>query len=267
MARKRNDLFDLLSLLPWPVGIVTGLLAFLAIRYGIPWHFARSDGPLGPAFSSPGVTDSLSWIAWLVMGVCWVAAGVSFARRRQRARLYEDQAAAPKLEALDWRQFEQLVGEWFRRRGYWVEETGGGGRDGGVDLVVHKDGRKELVQCKQWRRRKVDVATVREMWGLLQHHQAAAVWIVSLGPFTSDAARFAEGKPIQLVTGAQLVSAMRPTPGPAAGPAMESTSGTDAPPCPRCGSPMARRQNRKTGEAFLGCTSFPRCRETQALTR
>lgn len=266
MARRNEGGFEILTKLPWPVGVVAGVLAFLAVRYGIPWYLAQSGGPIGKAFATGGPGSSLSLLAWVLLGVCWLAAGLSFLGRKQRALLYESQAARPQLEALGWRQFEQLVGEWFRRNGYSVAETGGGGSDGGVDLVVRKDGRKELVQCKQWRRRKVDVATVREMWGLLQHHRAAAVWIVSLGPFTSDAARFANGKPIQLVMGAQLVSAMRPTAGPTEGPAGEASSGTEAPPCPRCGSPMARRQNRKTGEAFMGCTSFPRCRETQALS-
>ena len=30
--------------------------------------------------------------------------------------------------------------------------------------------------------------------------------------------------------------------------------------CPRCGGDMVRRESRKTGEAFLGCRSFPGCR-------
>ena len=52
---------------------------------------------------------------------------------------------------MSWREFEMLVGEAFRRRGCFVEETGLGGKDGGIDLVVSKGGRKELVQCKQRR--------------------------------------------------------------------------------------------------------------------
>lgn len=44
------------------------------------------------------------------------------------------------------------------------------------------------------------------------------------------------------------------------------TSSQDEPACPRCGAPMAKRTNRKTGECFLGCTRFPKCRGTQALS-
>jgi restriction system protein len=46
-------------------------------------------------------------------------------------------------------------------------ETGGGGPDGGVDLVLRKPGgngsEKFLVQCKQWRALKVGVDVVREL--------------------------------------------------------------------------------------------------------
>ncbi|MEM6634721.1 MAG: NERD domain-containing protein [Pseudomonadota bacterium] len=33
--------------------------------------------------------------------------------------------------------------------------------------------------------------------------------------------------------------------------------------CPRCGSEMVKRANRKTGEAFWGCAKFPKCRGTR----
>lgn len=32
--------------------------------------------------------------------------------------------------------------------------------------------------------------------------------------------------------------------------------------CPRCGSPMVMRENKRSGENFLGCSNFPKCRGT-----
>jgi len=32
--------------------------------------------------------------------------------------------------------------------------------------------------------------------------------------------------------------------------------------CPRCGSELVERKNKNTGEAFIGCSSFPKCRYT-----
>jgi restriction system protein len=50
---------------------------------------------------------------------------------------------------------------------------------------------------------------VREMYGLLVHHKAAAVKIVALGDYTGDARRFAEGKPIELIHGGELIATVR----------------------------------------------------------
>jgi hypothetical protein len=47
---------------------------------------------------------------------------------------------------MTWRQFEMLVGESFRRRGFTITETGGNGPDGGVDLILSKAGERYLVQ-------------------------------------------------------------------------------------------------------------------------
>lgn len=35
--------------------------------------------------------------------------------------------------------------------------------------------------------------------------------------------------------------------------------------CPRCGAKLVERTNRQSGESFLGCSRFPRCRGTRKL--
>jgi len=61
--------------------------------------------------------------------------------------------ASDALDGMSWREFEMLVGEGFRLQGFQVVETGGGGADGGIDLVLTKPGtnggEKFLVQCNQ----------------------------------------------------------------------------------------------------------------------
>lgn len=161
-----------------------------------------------------------------------------------------------------------LVGEAFRRQGYIVQETGQGGPDGGIDLVLCKDDKLTLVQCKRWKTQRVDVKVVREMYGLLAHHQASEVKIIAVGAYTADAQRFAAGKPIELITGAALLDMVRsvqtipanPTPQARAPTAPETT-----PPCPKCGKEMQLRANRRTNERFWGCTSYPGCRGTRQL--
>ena len=169
---------------------------------------------------------------------------------------------------MGWREFEMLVGEAFRRQGYMVEETGLGGADGGIDLILRKQGRTELVQCKQWRSRQVRPAVVREMWGLVHHHRADGVKIVCVGEFTRDAAAFARDKSIELINGERLLAMVREVQASPALPASHppERAGTEpAPTCPSCSASMVRRNNRRTRQAFWGCTDYPRCKGTRPL--
>lgn len=273
MARRRRSLIHALADLPWPLCLGMGVAGFLAIRFGVPAWSTSSGNRVGLIFSQSRALEvvSLGWLA-----ICALAALLSFLGARRRRWLLDTRTGLESLASLGWPDFERLVGEAFRREGYAVEESGLGGADGGIDLVLRRDGRRTLVQCKQWRRHKVPVNVVREMYGLLAHHGADAVCIAALGGFTPDAGRFAQGKPIRLIDGAELLGMIQAGRAadatPAAGripPATAATAGpeqetTGAPPCPRCGSAMVRRRNRSTGSAFWGCPAWPRCRGTAA---
>lgn len=271
--RKKQSGFEALAALPWPVGFVMGIAAYLVVRYGIAWWFSHQSGMLSQGFAQQS-SGMFAPLAWMLLGVCWLAALFSYLRTRSRRRFLETRTSLESLAAGGWRQFEQLVGEAFRRQGYSVEETGLGGADGGIDLILRKDGRRTLVQCKQWKRQQVGVSVVREMYGLLAHHQAHAVKIACIGTYTKDAERFAEGKPIELISGEQLLKMIQavqqqvtaqPTPS-RIEPAFTSTSTASAAiatsSCPRCGSALVQRRNRRTSENFLGCSQFPKCRVT-----
>lgn len=271
MGRRRTSTgFDALIGLPWPVGILVGMAGYSALRYGIPWWFSRQDGALAAGFAGP-FGQVLAPLAWVLLGLCWLAALFSFLRARHRRRLLDTRTTLDSLAAGGWRQFEQLVGEAFRRQGYTVEETGLGGPDGGIDLILRRDGRRILVQCKQWKRQQVGVGVVREMAGLLAHHRADAVKIVCVGTFTRDAETFARGKPIELIGGAALLEMIQASrkadvsassPNSRIEPLLAPPQAAPAPSesCPRCGSTLVQRTNRRTGETFLGCNQFPRCR-------
>lgn len=295
MGRGRG-LLDELAAAPWPVGVVAGLAGFALIRHGLPAWFSDRPGVLAQVFAQG---NPLAALAWIVLGACWLAAFGSWLGARRRRRLLDTRTGLDSIAALGWRDFERLVGEAFRRDGYRIEETGLGGADGGIDLVLTRDGRRILVQCKRWQRSKVPVGVVREMYGLLAHHRADEVRIATLGGYTRSAARFAEGKPIVLIDGDTLVAMVRDAQAPrrergapasvqdhvpvqdpaplAASPTQidtpiatrhESAPGfapmdQQAPPCPRCRTPMVERENRWTGDLFWGCAAYPRCRGTR----
>lgn len=91
-------------------------------------------------------------------------------------------------------EFELLVGEGFRQQGYQVTESGGGGADGGVDLVLRKGGDKLLVQCKQWKAFMVGVTVVRELYGVMAADGAPWGFVVTSGRFTDEAKTFVKGR-------------------------------------------------------------------------
>lgn len=53
-----------------------------------------------------------------------------------------------ELKDINWRKFEQLSAQFFKNDGYDVE-LGTGRKDGGIDIVITKDDKKTLVQCKR----------------------------------------------------------------------------------------------------------------------
>ena len=262
MGRAKGNLIKDLATLPWPVCVAFGVGGFFAIRTLLP--MLVKDNPFAPIVAAFYVPMS-----WFVLIAGLISAAMSWIQRQHRRKLLDAQQGLGSIAALGWRHFEQLVGEAFRRQGYAVEETGLGGPDGGVDLILRKDGRRVLVQCKQWRQKQVGAKVVREMYGLLAHHRADEVKIACGGTYTRDAEGFAKDKPIELIDGEELlrmICEVQTTPMQTTRvvnvvePASVASTHTVLPVCPKCGKPMVERSNRKTGQKFLGCSMFPVCR-------
>lgn len=113
--------------------------------------------------------------------------------------------------AMSWRDFERCVDAAFRRQGYKVtgfgrNSTGFGrsGPDGGADLGLIKNGQRFLVHCRHWRKRRVGVAEVRELKGIMSAHGAHGGFVVTGGEFTLEARGLADACKIKLVDGAAL---------------------------------------------------------------
>jgi restriction system protein len=208
-----------------------------------------------------------------------IALGVAGAviRRVRRNRLHgRASSGAEAIAGMSWHEFELLVGEAFRRRGYQVVETGGAGPDGGVDLVLRKDGDKVYVQCKQWKAYKVGVKVVRELAGVMAVHGAVRGFVVTSGHFTLEAQAFAKQSKVSLIDGVALAELIamtrRSQPAPSVTqrtePTLEPITQAAAPSCPVCASVMVRRVAKRganEGKAFWGCSSYPVCKGTRAM--
>lgn len=263
MARRNTgmieDIFEMCSQAPWWFGVaaaavfwIVGLITVGRISEKSPVYFAR------PLFQLMFNGLAIAALA---------AAAVSAVKSRSRRTLLDQQRGMDSLRSLSWREFEQLVGEAYRRQGYDIEETGGSGADGGVDLVLRGHGETVLVQCKQWRERQVGVDKVRELFGVVTAEGASRGILVTSGKFTNDAQSFKVGKPLTLVDGislAQLVSDVQPAiveDAPTVSPLNSAAAA-----CPRCGNPMILRTAKRganAGSAFYGCTRYPACKGTR----
>jgi restriction system protein len=281
MVSKRSsvaqDLIEIVAVFPAWVGVVLALLAFPLLHWlAIPSPVI----PVQPAQMADVVLRSMGHAfanigQYLLPLIFLTGAGVSFWRRRNRQALFATVAQShgtTALDALSWREFERLVGEAFRRDGFQVVETGGGGADGGIDLVLTKGSEKTLVQCKQWKARSVGVSIVRELYGLMAAKGAAAGYVVTSGSFTEDASAFAEGRNIALINGERLLDLIatgQQVSGSASQRASSRSIGPQASqclPCPVCGLAMIKRIARKGGKIgteFWGCSSYPKCRGTR----
>jgi restriction endonuclease Mrr len=92
-----------------------------------------------------------------------------------------------QLRSIDWFQFERLVALVYRKQGYAVSRRGGANPDGGIDLVIEKDGTRTAVQCKHWKTWNVGVKAVREFLGALTDSGIRRGLFVTLGGCTSEA--------------------------------------------------------------------------------
>ena len=89
------------------------------------------------------------------------------------------------LSNMTWEQFEKIIRLYFELNGYKATLTNTGA-DGGVDIPLQKDGRREMVQCKLWKP-KVGVSVVREIYGVVQANAYERVISSPSGFFYSDA--------------------------------------------------------------------------------
>jgi len=265
MPRRSENILDILISLPWWCSLLTACITYVGMVFVLP-HF-QSDSLI-----SQGIVIGAQRLAPFVALFFLLPIPFSLFNAQRKKNQLDEQRDIESIQNLSWRQFEELVGEAYRRQGYRVIENDSKGPDGGIDLVIGRDGKNYLVQCKQWRNQKIGVKVVREMFGLVTAEQAAGGIVISSGAFTKEAVVFASGKPLELVDGAVLVEMVgnvqrKPNLSRMAKAEVHepSTSTPSAPLCAACGKEMILRtaqKGPKAGQKFWGCSGFPKCRET-----
>lgn len=191
MAR-RSSLFNDISKLPWQVGVTLAVLCYPIAMY------------IKSYFGADGITAGFGIAAtkvWPLFSAFFlIIAFVSFIHGRKKSAVFKSYRSIEKIRNLSWQQFEQFVGSYFKDQGYQVIETPAG-PDGGIDLVLRKDGKKTYVQCKHWKTYKVGVDKVRELLGAMTAGGADYGVLVTTGEFTASALQFGSKHAISLIAG------------------------------------------------------------------
>jgi len=119
--------------------------------------------------------------------------------------------ASVNLAALDWEDFEHLIREVFAQE---FSSNGGevkvtrASRDGGVDAIAFDPdpirGGKIVIQAKRYTS-TVGVSAVRDLYGTVLNEGATKGVLVTTSDYGPDSYAFASGKPLVLISGANLL--------------------------------------------------------------
>ena len=181
-----------------------------------------------PGASAP---QALRYVLWALLGVQTAALLVGWgvigwqtlAARLRRPKLKPIDLA--ELQSLSPSEFEVWVQRLFESRGYQVVNTPDSA-DHGIDLRARAvDGALAIVQCKRYSG-VVGEPAVRDLYGVMEHEDAAHGFLVTTGAFSQAARQWAADRPIELIDGQRLLHlAARPAAPLAAGSAGEAVDG------------------------------------------
>jgi restriction system protein len=113
----------------------------------------------------------------------------------------------PNLMELTPSEFESLITNLFEKMGLETRLTQAS-RDGGVDCVAYDPrpifGGKVVIQAKRYKH-TVGVSAVRDLFGTMQNEGASKGILVTTSGYGKAAFEFAEGKPLELLSGSNLI--------------------------------------------------------------
>jgi restriction system protein len=252
VARKNRSILNELVTFPWWVSVVLA-----GVVYGVSVFVLPELTLASPMLKNlpSGLARVGPFVSLLLLGVAAVSAFFQF----RKGKLLERQTGLDSVGELSWRQFESLVSEAFRRKGFLVLDNIEDGPDGGVDLRLRKNGQVVFVQCKHWKARRVSVKVVRELYGVMAAKNVKHGIVVTYGEFTPEAREFAKANSIALIDGpklTQMIASVQQSGNMQAQPKVDRA-------CPKCGSEMVLRVAKKgphSGNEFWGCSKFPGCR-------
>jgi hypothetical protein len=122
--------------------------------------------------------------------------------RRSREQTLAKEIGISWLNHLSLEEMENLVAGFYRQQGFAVEEVQGS-EDRSFDLALWKGDKRTLVQFKFWKTATMNEKAVRELYEAQLRERAQRSVLITAGCYAKEAFRFAEGKSLELIDGAQ----------------------------------------------------------------
>ncbi len=116
-------------------------------------------------------------------------------------------ADVSRIYNMDGIEFENCCIEHFKKLGYKAEPTATSG-DFGADILLRKNGRLTVVQCKRYKD-KVGVSAVQEVVGALGYYKADSAMVITNSRYTPAARELAKANNVELWDIDDLISIFR----------------------------------------------------------
>jgi hypothetical protein len=100
MDQERHRGLEKMAALPWPAGLLAGLLVFMGIRFGLGSYFANVDSAWLRDLAREAAAGTFNPHAWAALGVCWLGALGSYVGDRHRRQLQDARARLEQSVAL-----------------------------------------------------------------------------------------------------------------------------------------------------------------------
>ncbi|MGQ0524947.1 MAG: restriction endonuclease [Betaproteobacteria bacterium] len=181
--------------LPWWSGAAFGVLLYVLLTWVIPPVAASSPGL---ATAASAARAAAAFIALPFMACSLISLLLAYRKRRE----LDLEITLAALRALPRERFEHFAAEAFGSEGYVVAASAD--RAGGADLVLTRDDRKVIAQCRRWRSRLIDAAALSELHSCMDIARATGCIMVTTGEYDAAARGFAAEKPLRLIGGREL---------------------------------------------------------------
>lgn len=200
---RRGDYRTFNMLVKMIIGAIIGFI-FFTFRFLKEVHRLNLWGDLGKSLllafmyvvvacgiaEASGEVAGIFLLAGIIYFCYWWHKKLSYADTRLNADMWQQRQW---WWTLDGWQFEQEVAKVFRMYGYKATVTKGSG-DGGVDIILKKDGYTAIVQCKHYNY-PLSPEPCRALWGCKDDFGADEVIMVASSGLTEMSAKYVQNKP------------------------------------------------------------------------